>query len=500
MNRLGQYERTAANARNQITFGRSGAPSRLKGHALNQNGWRLEYCGAFNSAEVTWHGQLIGYIVGVSVESGTDRLAGSLVVDEYGATSRAAFEATLNALSGRFIGWFFDGNDHWLYPDASASLALLLIGRESREAGDEKMITAATSAALLDGLERRSSSQQEHLDLLGSQTTDLFPLAITPYVNAELLRANHSYDVNSGAMVRRWPVEPVPHSFVLPSAQSFKAVAERIGSVIAALVKTGPVVLNLSAGRDTRTLLACARQLPSATQSALRFETNARAGPDLEIASALATAYGLNLCVGKVGNVDQCVLAQGLAGEVARTFYARPEDFDLRQAITVEELLSRLGLEAAEPWVRARAEEWLTPIQHLPRLLVLDLAYIELRLGGTMGPVMTEYDARYRLSLYPMNNRTLFEFMLALDPKARAKATFYCRLLDTVAPDLRIFPINKSHFTGFEKYSVWLRLHSPSFTGPPEFRSLYKRLNRGRGLWRTIWDDALSVLRRCIGR
>ena len=79
------------------------------------------------------------------------------------------------------------------------------------------------------------------------------------------------------------------------------------------------------------------------------------------------------------------VRASGLCGEVGRAFYWRAGDFDDGRALSPEEIISRLNL-PANGRLQTEAGRWLATLPATERPDVLDLLYVEQRLGCWAGP------------------------------------------------------------------------------------------------------------------
>ena len=87
----------------------------------------------------------------------------------------------------------------------------------------------------------------------------MYPLNLTPRKNVWRLLPNHFLDLRQWEAVRHWPkAEILP---VGDTDQAVTQVVERVRLHMKALVAKKPVLLRLTAGQDSRVLLACARPL-----------------------------------------------------------------------------------------------------------------------------------------------------------------------------------------------------------------------------------------------
>jgi hypothetical protein len=136
----------------------------------------------------------------------------------------------------------------------------------------------------------------------------------------------------------------------------------------------------------------------------------------------------------------------GLAGEVGRAFYWRPFDIG-RYGLTAEELLNRIGFRKTALTI-GFAERWLDSRAACPTTLILDQAYIDLRLGGWGGPSIYGHPVS-KPTLTPFNNATVFALLKSLPEKYRLSGQFAKDFVSLGSQKLAAIPVNRAH--GFSR-------------------------------------------------
>src|SRR5439155_20500003 len=107
----------------------------------------------------------------------------------------------------------------------------------------------------------------------------------------------------------------------------------------------------------------------------------------------------------------RAVWMTGYAGEVGRAFYWGWGE-DLKKDLSPEELLRRMHLPNS-PESLAAMDRWLECLADQDYFALLDLLYIEQRLGSWAGPAMYG-SAPFAFTLTPFNHRRIFRAMMSL--------------------------------------------------------------------------------------
>jgi hypothetical protein len=259
-------------------------------------------------------------------------------------------------------------------------------------------------------------------------------------------------------------------------------IGELVAESLRAVAARQPLSLSLTAGQDSRLLLACARDVVERAE----FITFAPRGRtlDVDVAQRLADRFSLRLRVlphrlatreqselwlRRTGHVvsgtireihptlealdSDRMLMTGMAGEVGRAYFWRPGDEHRERPLDAAELVERLHLPPAPRAVEA-VERWLAPLADLPITLVLDLAYVELRLGCWSSPQAPGSDP-YADQVIALARRRIFELMLGLDPEVRRRERLAVEVCRQRWPELLDLPFNR--WSGARRVSEGVR-------------------------------------------
>lgn len=411
-------------------------------------------------------GETIGYFLGTLI----DYQAGCVVRDavrlpeaEDSRTASTVLESSVEEAIYQFAGSFLcvvsTGNINRIYLDASGTKSLIF---------DPETKTAASSTGLiLDDGEYVARFRQDLFDHLDVNGVGWFPSFLTAHEGVRRLLCNHYLDLDTWRIVRHWPLDglvPVP---------DFSLAVDQICSVVernlATVANDGSTVSALTAGNETRFLLAMSRNIidkvnfmtvrrSTATLDAIRAgELAERFGLahrycDIAYATeeeARLWQYNSSHCIGG-GNKythksvqplsGNAYFVGGLGGEVARAFLWRPNDnADLR--VDAGQIVPRFGMPASRTVFEA-TEEWLEQLPDIDPFIKLDLAYLELRLSAWA--FAQAYSGAVSMSrVQPMISRETYALMLALPPQAKRGNAMIIEGIKQRWPELLELPINR---------------------------------------------------------
>jgi hypothetical protein len=264
--------------------------------------------------------------------------------------------------------------------------------------------------------------------------------------------------------VRHWPTGQFEES--ANPQEEIATITEQVKRTIRALTSNGNVSVALTAGNETRLLLACCRDLlPNIT-----FVTVAGPGAALEVVRAreLASQFGLDHiilpyvranpsqaelweqrtshCVTgtnkamhpSVAPLDGKVFLGGLGGEIGRGFLwlgSKRSD-----AIDAVDIIDRLKL-PRHPDVLDAVKDWFDPLAHHDALGKLDLAYLELRMS--CWGFADSYALPKQLEIHPLVSRRIYSAMLSLPAEMRINNGMITACIEREWPELLSLPINK---------------------------------------------------------
>jgi len=416
-------------------------------------------------------GWLLGWVVSPSgrLLSGPVTLPGD---------DAAGFEAALASWGGRFAAVLLRPGVERLYLDAAGTLAAVYRPGTRR-------VASTVSMALFDEPDHPVFARP--LDAFpAAAPNQYFPAGLTATPEISRLLPNHYLDLASWEAVRHHPRE-------VPEQVADHEVGDLIDEIVDTLVRTidavfaavPTVAMGLTAGRETRTLLACAR--PHLDRAELitfdyrrvgtdRFGRSdvfacTRLAPELtiprhrlvveDVDAATKAAYlwriGYAAGHGKARDFDVLLRRHadlrggwltGFAGELGRALYWRPEDAG-RTSLTVEELQARMRLQGHPeftPWMA----QWLAGVPAGDVALLVDLAMLELRVGGWASAHLYG-TAPFALQVMPFAHRRAFDAMARLPVAFRHQERMNDEILRRTWPELAAFP-----FEGFTGPRLWL--------------------------------------------
>lgn len=404
-------------------------------------------------------GAPIGALLGVPVDVAAKAVVengGTYAISEPLAADLDAFiERHIYRLAGSFIFVLDVEARRAAYLDANGSLSLVY--------APEKGSAAATTGLLLSDQEYTERFQDDLYDAFDLAHDGWFTGGMTAHRGVRRLLCNHYLNFDTREPVRHWPTAPIAER---THADAIAIINGEVLATTQALIKSGPVAVALTAGNETRALLAIYRDI----RSELTFVTLDAPGYDLDLqrAKELAARYGLKHLVlppkqatpagvvswqyrvghnitgnNMTGHPTIAPLAPyyfigGLGGEVGRGFLWLNADEDT--AIDAGNIVDRLKL-PRHPVIIQEVEAWLAAAPKYSSLFLLDLAYIELRMS--CWAFSQSYASADVVKIYPLISRNVYDAMLSLSPENR-RANGMIRLsIDAAWPDVLDLPINR---------------------------------------------------------
>jgi hypothetical protein len=270
-------------------------------------------------------------------------------------------------------------------------------------------------------------------------------------------------------MQRHWPKGRMVDS-TRPPEETVRDIAGLIETFISGVTRVAPVQMPLTAGYDSRMLLACSRS----SLSSIRFITtqfpDISARMDCAYGRRIAKRFGLNYslltwkeaarpeietwlyrtgtCV--VDRITRCgrteqqldparITLLGSGGEVGRGYFWRPGDSPAG-SVSPDELVARFPFPPVDAVLQG-ASDWLNRLPTSDLLEKLDLFYIEQRLGCWASPALYG-TVQAQFVTYPFNSRRIYEKMLSLPQDYRGEQRLLINLIHLKWPELLQFPFN----------------------------------------------------------
>jgi hypothetical protein len=371
-------------------------------------------------------------------------------------------DALLWVLGGRYI-WICTVENHArVYPDAGAQVTCVYDPIEK--------CAGATAPSILDEEHYEARFNKSLFDTLGVNGEGWFPAGLTAHHGLFRLLPNHYLNLNTwttarfslGATVRQ---DLTPDVIV---SQMIDVIRSQMAA-LAASDKTPAIAL--TAGYETRVLLACARPFLEKVKFVTvvgedRHQIDSiiacRIATDLELdymplhrKEADANQRGLFLrrgghCYGDSNTkyhpsvwplVPDHVFVGGLGGEIGRAFLWQPSDTPETE-ITSDLLISRFGLPTSFE-TKTAIDAWLTAVKDdigKDALQILDLAYIENRMGPWANAQFCADPTVIRQA--PMFTYATSQLMRSLPADWKRSGKLGIAIIDQLWPELSAYPYN----------------------------------------------------------
>ncbi len=295
------------------------------------------------------------------------------------------------------------------------------------------------------------------------------------YHNIKRLLPNHYLDLNRRTVQRYWPCRE-------RKAVSLEQGVETCSSILKNLIKSAakrfPLAQSITAGWDSRLILAASRECfdDILYYTYIRRNLN-KFSPDIRIPEKILKKYKRQLIrVHLRKEVDKALQAvfekntsishlnvlydadallrlkerlktdfvtiNGNISETARCFYYDPAtNMDIEPG-TMAGMVNMAGSQYA----KVEFGKWLQnarPIIEGCHYHILDFFYLEQKIGGWFSSLRTEYDIAEEV-FAPYNCRLLLDTMLSIDNVYRQKKNpaFYKKMIKVLWPEVMAFPVN----------------------------------------------------------
>lgn len=403
----------------------------------------------------------VGVLLGFPIDLAERRILRDSwqIPEQFGSDRDFLSRIILQALGGRFLWIDTIGGGARIYPDCSGQVPCVY--------DPVARIAGSTAFALLGEQDYDSRLDRVSFDRLGIDGEGWFPAGLTAHRGINRLLPNHCLDLEKWEARRVWPLTALKVTDD-PSGAVDEVIRIVRGQFEAVLSGPKRLALALTAGHETRMLLACARPY----LKDLDFVTvtgGDRHEVDTVMARRIAKDMNLNhislprLVATKAQrdsfiergghcNADSNshyhpsvwpiaqthVLAGGVGGEVARAFFWRNSDV-ADSTLTAQIMIDRFGLATTVPLIKA-LECWKAALPQMDARQILDLAYLEHRDGAW-------YAAQFccdptLLRLAPLLTFRAIELMMQLPPEWKRTDRLGHAIIERLWPELERYPYN----------------------------------------------------------
>jgi hypothetical protein len=305
-----------------------------------------------------------------------------------------------------------------------------------------------------------------------------WPATATPYKGVRHLLPNHFLDLKTGTSHRYWPDRSLGS---MPPHAALEILAERLPGLVEAAAARFDLVLGLTAGWDSRLVLAASRGIKDKIACVtVRQRTMPEGATDIMTAERLAARLGFghqvirapvttspafsyafkrSVCFAHkhyaadaeaIFGFTQArkVALTGSGAEVGRCSFRSQFPLSRWRRVTARDL-ARLQRMDALPFAVKHFENWLSDVGDTHGISVLDLFEWEQGHGNWLAMTQLEFDSAWRDIFTPYNSREVLATLLSVDERYRRKPDYrlFRDLMMRLWPEVLSEPINPERRT-----------------------------------------------------
>lgn len=422
-------------------------------------------------------GRNLGWLLGYPIDAEGKLWDGqeAMLVPWLARCPSSMLEQFIYSFGGRFLVMLPGASHPRIYLDPCGSLSLVYCAHQ-------KVVASTPNLIPYDNQTRDRVDLAREMGI--PNTNAMYPLSLTPRYKIDRLLPNHYLDLSSWQSVRHWPNMPLHSDGSV--AESVAAIAAITKRNIAAIVSRTPAYLRLTAGQDSRMLLACSRDLLDRVELLTVPIPDDGALVDVDVAKRIARRFRLRHVVPQFQKPVQEDLDEYMfrisnstgefRGWQARTMFkqANPAYAQLDggvgglerigedllpgetkySKITPERLIGRCLVPRSALTV-STFKRWLETLPVDNAFHILDLFEIEQILGCWAGVWTYAECGDPGYTIFPMCHREIIDRMVTLPADYRLSGTLMADVINAEWPDLLEWPFNKP--VGFMNASLAIR-------------------------------------------
>lgn len=425
--------------------------------------------------------QNCGYVLGGAIHPEGGLIDTAL---ELGASSDTKgffgdVEPLIEALAGRYVVILSGKAGSRIYIDPVSALGVVY---------DPKTRAVASSVLLALDREREPNPMFDNDLILEGKGN--YSLQHTSDAAVKRLLPNHYLDLSDFSHVRHWP--KADQVFDIPEADASGALEEirdRLARTIGDIASVRPTVMPISAGRDSRNLVACARDHLDKVGEFFAFGHSYNSRLDCAVGSLVAERMGIEYRVYDTEDYDKSelfsryrrrqitrdyMIANGFTGapanevltglylkQPAHMWHIRGNVMDLMQAShwkngarnpathDPHHGIKRMLITGGDGYTEELADKWmpeymawyesLGPLKSQPYDMIFNELYLASSQGGKM------YGLNHHFYISPFNDRYLIERAISFPLQYRISDRANDDLLAMAAPELTNIPFLRKY-------------------------------------------------------
>jgi hypothetical protein len=466
--------------------------------------FNLSHCPSAPCSEIrNEYGQTLGYCIGhYLTEPG--ELLGKLDLLPHKITDES-IEKFIGNLTGCFIVFIEVNGKPRIYLDPCGSSPVVYAPSE---------VVAATSPSLIP----YGSDTQDNVELIDAvgvpYSKATFPLGITPRHGVFRLLPGHYLELDGWRAVRHWPKGPFRENPDTSAAVS--EIASILSKVVGGIARKYPIQMSLTAGQDSRMILACSRGYTD-NISFFTYEIPDDMGSlDSYLAKRMARRFKLDHqvilperssiperemwlyrtgCVGgQMREIDFVPMFKnldrgraklpGVVGEIARGYLWKKTGLtaSTSKADVWPRTLLQLAHAPETDELIGHVEQWCDALPCNNGLQLLDMFFIENSIGCMDSAFNPAYAGMPAFELWPLNNRRILELMLSLPVDYRKEQRLSTDIINLCWPELLEFPFNKWDFT----YKFLTAISNPAWAFKKLSHNILEQIMTRRSLMKSF--------------
>ena len=382
-------------------------------------------------------------------------------------------------LGGRWILIYQDNKEAGIFHDAGGLRQICY----AKAAGEELWCASQPDLLAEAAALHPDSIALEFIDAMAERNPEYWwPGNRLPFQNAKILLPNHYLNLDDGRCQRYWPVTVQEH---LPMDEVCRRAGDKLKGVIRAAANRFDLALGLSAGWDSRLLLAAAREVRDKLEI-YTVQTARQGNRHMDVAVPRKLTHRLGLKHTQIVHRERessrfsemfnahtwrphSRFAAGVEADFEKYRYSRvavignfsevaklPYKMERKQNNVLSgNRLAHLIRMGDQAFAAKALDEWLATINVSSGYQTLDLFYWEQRIGRWLAANCIEYDFGWKDVLVPFNIRSLICDLLACDEHYRNPSgpELYVAIIKLLWSDVLSEPINPR-----ECPTIWQRL------------------------------------------